>query len=515
MSTPSMPKDWLILQCPACGSPMKVRAGSMAGSQVSCPACHSPVTIPGAPDIPAAPAGNDSPEFRATLPMEPAPGTAASRRRPMEDFKQDDEFTPTWGSPNQPEQPAAPRPVAADDGFLNQLKSTEDQETSKRIRIRKRRKSGSPSASPKNELADWNSSTAARSEAEIQSDPWLRSVPIPEEVIQEKERDFVVSEHDEDGQTVRRVKRVRKRRIFSLAQLFFRRLSFGMRILTLTIVTAIGVMGMWYGIKVFRQKFKPVTFDEVVAEQRPDRVFLSSQDENGAVEELTAYLAAQGVEQKLAHVRLPNRVRPMMEAWYKNTPDAPATVGEVKGRAKVRAADNYFVIVEIDVTEPNPVNPANPRTRTRSFAVEEFEKEGSRSYKVDWETSVEWREMSFAEFKQTQPRKVVPFRLKIRGREYYNHLFTDESRWLSCELYYPYPDGQNEFLFYGYIDRTSKAFEDLAIYTEGSNNASLILGLRYPDNPVSRDQVIIESLIHPSWFYSEDVPPAGFAASSK
>ena len=187
----------------------------------------------------------------------------------------------------------------------------------------------------------------------------------------------------------------------------------------------------------------------------------------------------------------------------------------MRGRTKVRAGTNYFVIVELDVTEPDPVAPGTTKTRTRSFAVEEFEKDNVRSYRVDWETAVEWREMSFSEFRQTQPRTPVPFRLKIRGHEYYNHLFIDEKKWLSAELYYPYPDGKNEFLFYGYIDRKSKAYEDLAIYTEGANNASVILALRYPENPVSRDQVIIESLIHPSWFYSEDVPPPGFATSAK
>jgi hypothetical protein len=39
----------------------------------------------------------------------------------------------------------------------------------------------------------------------------------------------------------------------------------------------------------------------------------------------------------------------------------------------------------------------------------------------------------------------------------------------------------------------------------------VIVTLRYPEDAVSRDQVIIDSLVHPSWFYSEDVPPPEFA----
>jgi len=484
---------------------MKVRAQTAPGSRITCPVCKSPVALPNAGD-------NQSPEFRPTLPDPVVPRSEALPRH-QQTQEPDVEFTPTLGN-SPPAQRSTDIPADDEDGFLNALKPTSDHHSGKHIRVKKRRTKSHKGH--RDELTDWNTvNMDSLPEAEIYSDPWLAPVPIPEEVVSEHTKDYVVSEFDEDGRKVKRIKRVKKRRLITLARLFFRRLSMGMRIVTVTIVTAIGVLGMWYAIKVFRQKFAPVTFEEVVAEQRPDRVFLSSQDENGAAEVLSAFLAASGPQEKLAYVRLPNRVKPMMEAWYAKHPDKPATAGEIRTRTKMRAGENYFVILELDVTEPNPVDPALQRKVTRSFAVEEFEKaDSSRSYKVDWETAVEWRPMSFGEFKQQQPRNPVPFRIKIRGSGYYNHLFTDEEKWLSAELYYPYPEGQNEFVFYGYIDRKGPAFRDLEIYTMPDNNASLILGLRYPDNPVSRDQVIIDSLVHPSWFFSEDKPPEEFASPS-
>lgn len=464
----------------------------MAGNRISCPACHAPVPAAGGPETEA--------------PPEPGP-PAPVRRRPATGAPKEVSFTPSL---NRTAETAGP----GETGFLQNLKHTSEQSSGKHVRVKKRRKAGGDSM--REALTDWNSDASGGiPEAELNADTWTAPASIPEEVIREKERDFVVGEHSEDGRTVTRVKRVRKRRIFTLAQLFFRRLSYGMRVVTVAIVSAIAVTGVWYGIKIFRQKFTPVTFADVVAEQRPDRVFLTSQDESGAVEKLAAYLAAQGPEAKLPHVRLPNRVRPMMETWYQKHPDAPATVGGVRARAKQRAGDNYFVILEVEVTGPDPANPGHTRTVTRAYAVEERETDGVRSYLVDWETASEWGEMTFAEFKQQQPQKTVPFRIKIRGSGYYNHLFTDEQRWLAAELYYPHPGGENEFLFYGYLDRTSKAFEDLAIYTEPGNNASVILGLRYPENPVSRDQVIIESLIHPSWFYAEDKPPPDWQPAAR
>jgi hypothetical protein len=114
--------------------------------------------------------------------------------------------------------------------------------------------------------------------------------------------------------------------------------------------------------------------------------------------------------------------------------------------------------------------------------------------------------MSFEEFRRQQPRQAVPFRVKIEGSDYYNHGFLDERRWLACRIYLPLADNTKEFLFHGYIDRRSKAWEDLAVYTDGSNNGSLIIGLRYPENAVSYDEVIVDGLIHPSWIYTKDLP---------
>jgi hypothetical protein len=392
----------------------------------------------------------------------------------------------------------------SDEDFLRNLKHTEEQQSGRRVKVTKRRRKGGDSQ--RETLTDWDTFADQLPEAEIHSDPWLEPMPIPEEVIKEKEREFVVSEHEEGDQTVRRVKRVRKRRIFTLAQLFFRRLSFGMRVLTVSMVSAITIGGIWYGIVFFRQRFVPVTFDDVVAESRPDRRFLASQDENGAAEAVAAFLAAEGVEKKLPYVRLPNRVRPLMEAWYERYPDKAATAGEVVNRAKMMAAGAYFVRLEMKIGSAESGGTAVPGIGTRFFIVEELEKDGERSYKVDWETAVEWRPMSFADFKLQQPRTPVPFRLKLRESAYYNHGFVDEKRWLAAELFYPYPD-RNEIVFYGYIDRRSKVWDELAMFTEGNTNPSVIVNLRYPQDAVSRDQVIIDSLAHPSWFYTEDVPP--------
>jgi hypothetical protein len=101
----------------------------------------------------------------------------------------------------------------------------------------------------------------------------------------------------------------------------------------------------------------------------------------------------------------------------------------------------------------------------------------------------------------------VPFRVKLTASDYYNHGFTDERKWLATAIYYPQPGRGNETIFYGYMDRSSEAFRYLAPITESGQNPSVIINLRYPENSISPEQVIIDSMVHDSWFFVKDEPP--------
>ncbi len=474
---------------------MKVRAGELAGRRVACPSCRSPVAV-------QPQSAHSAPEFRAPMAQDSDRSAAPDAPvHPSEEFQGTVDFSSYPGRVER--RPAGEEPE--EDEEPRTLKSTEDFQTDEHVRVKKRRRR--KSGSHRDILADWDTVLETLPEAELYSDPWTESVPIPEEVIEEKSRDTVVSEHREEDNTVRRVKRVRRRRLFTWAQLFFRRLSLGMRILTVTIVALIALAGLVWGVVIFRSHFQPVTFDDVVAESRLPQDFITSQDESGAADAVAGFLAAVGTEAKLKYVRLPARVKPLMEQWYTQTADRAWSAGEVRGRNKIRSGDQYFVLLEMEVIDPERQGDSYDWRRVRHFAVEETEKDGVRRYLVDWETAVEWRVMSFEEFKNTRPSYNVPFRVKLRASSYYNHEFSDEKQWLATEIYFPHPQTGNELLFNGYIERGTPAFREIAPITESGRNPSMILNLRYPANPVSRDQVIIDSVVLDSWFYSADVPP--------
>ena len=130
MSALTSPKDWLILQCHACGSPMKVRAQAAAGARVSCPVCRSPVAVERGADM-------RSPEFRADLPQNrDRQPNESPHRKPAEE--QDEEFIPGFA------KQAARNPMAEfsgvlpehDDSFLQNLKRTEEHHSGKHVKVK-------------------------------------------------------------------------------------------------------------------------------------------------------------------------------------------------------------------------------------------------------------------------------------------------------------------------------------------------------------------------------------------
>src|SRR5690606_16697762 len=124
--------------------------------------------------------------------------------------------------------------------------------------------------------------------------------------------------------------------------------------------------------------------------------------------------------------RLPEEVRPKMEAWYAKRPDAPLQVRELVDIRKAKIGDAYYVFVALRV---------GPEYALRYYAVEEIEQEdGNMTYLLDWETSTGYQPIDIYDYKIQQPRTPVQFRVNAVPHQYYNHAFADESEWLAFKL---------------------------------------------------------------------------------
>src|SRR5690606_8298556 len=123
----------------------------------------------------------------------------------------------------------------------------------------------------------------------------------------------------------------------------------------------------------------------------------------GAQQAVKDFMAADGVEEKLNYVRLPNRVRPLMLRWYRDHPGGPLQVGDsVKDpdpQDKQKFGNTYIIFLAMPVVFPDPLNPDRGIRKINYFAVGEIRDDSGKSdYKVDWETSVGYQDMSFDDF---------------------------------------------------------------------------------------------------------------------
>ncbi len=512
MPSPPTPQDWLIHQCLACDSPMKIRTQTIAaGTRISCPVCLTPVALHLAEP-------QQKEEFRAELLAGPR---KLLPELPRAEFfeRLDVEFTGVSGRPagppsSRPVSSSLPSPAPEDsvegdrgtdsgEGFLGQLKHTSDYESRRKVRHKKKRKAG---LLRPEEVGDWDTAQGELPEARVVDDPWLVPLALPEEVVHESESQFVVSEVRNEGGVKRRVKRVKKRLVDTLAREFFRRLTFSMRLFIVGLVVILIGWAVWAVWDVIRTKWVAIFYKEEVEKARPSQIFLTSQDESGAMEVLRKFLAATTIEEKLKWVRLPDRVRPMMSAWYAKYPDGALIPGGIVDRDKILASTGkdklYLVQLELEVDEPGPLEPGRTRKSRRWYFMEEVGSAEQRSYKVDWEMAVKYQPMSWEQFRTQRPVQPVAFRVKLRGDDYYNHGFTDEKKWQAVYLYYPDPDDGENFLFHGYLEDGTQAWRDLKVFTNPGNSAAYILRLRFPQDARSADQVIVDGVEHKSWFYT-------------
>jgi hypothetical protein len=166
------------------------------------------------------------------------------------------------------------------------------------------------------ELTDWDHrEMAGIPEAEVEADAW-GTVRGPEAGHGlENSRDYIVEVVEENGLLRTTRKRVRRRRLSKGAALFFKRLTAMSR----GLVAALGLLMVGaaaYGFHVFRQKAEVTAIPRAV-EPPVDRLVLTSYDEQGAEKAVRDFLAADGMEAKLAFVRQPDRIRPLMQEWVR------------------------------------------------------------------------------------------------------------------------------------------------------------------------------------------------------
>jgi hypothetical protein len=303
----------------------------------------------------------------------------------------------------------------------------------------------------------------------------------------------------DDGAVVQRRKRVRRRRLPGFIEKAFLGLGRVARIGVIAFGALIILGAVVGGIYLARSR------DEAPAapsfpKEIEGRVIATA--EEGAIAERVArdFLAADGVEAKLAFVRFPDKVRPLMENWYLTRSAEPVVASrppELQDLKKLKTFGGLrFVIIALELL---------PSRDVRFFAVQ-LGPEGAGQ--LDWEVSVGYQVMPLDEFQVKRPTQPLPFRVTAREGDYYNGEFTDTTRWLCCDLSYP---GDPDFRIFGYADRSTPDGRRLADRLANESTSSLILALAFTSRDADSRQALITGIVRDHWFLP-DGPVAGASA---
>ncbi len=450
--------DWLVFACPHCENPLKIRAGQ-TGHRFLCPSCQQEVAAPGT-------TGGDS------FPV-PSAGLAVDRLSNAA-------FRSTG-------DPALAIP---DEGI--------------RVRKRKRR---SRNPRPGIDTPEWEAD---------HSDEGGAGNPAAD-ALEDTSSATVKQEVREDGSVIEHRRRTTRRRLPAFVEKSWGVLSRvgSLSLITLGLFVLVGAaVAGWY-----LARSKPPVIEQVVEKEAFPEPFYPTMDEGAAAAEVVRqFLEADTVEEKLPLVRFPEKVKPLMDLWYKGRPDKSIRASrdeQAESLTKFLHIDGIKFIVVTMLTEPDG--------KYKLYAVESSPSDG---LKVDWETAVGWQAMTVEEFIKGKPTSPQPFRVEAAPGDYYNGPYSDESKWCAVDLSYP---GNPDFTLYGYVERGTPEggrLMQMLGYQETrtpsgepkweliqATRRPLILAIAYLREGSDPKQVTIHEVLHEQWFL-RDGPAVGNARKS-
>ena len=243
-----------------------------------------------------------------------------------------------------------------------------------------------------------------------------------DERLKNRRVDGLVEVDDGDGEAVGKKLLTRKEQVFrSITRLILGASAVVVVVILYSaIVKTVGVVGAYQKTKDGIAGETSRAREQQEAAVKPISAFMTSGEEESALAVVNGFLNAGSIEERLEFVRDPERVRPLMEAWYARE-GAEENLGDGKVALRDKHIDQgrYFIRLAIEFVGVGH----------RMFAVEQIRTdptdEGSDVFKLDWETATGYQPMLLGEFKAKRPTTPVEFRVKLKASDYYNYEFRD------------------------------------------------------------------------------------------
>lgn len=204
------------------------------------------------------------------------------------------------------------------------------------------------------------------------------------------------------------------------------------------------------------------------------------------------FIAATSVERLARLVRQPERVTPLMRAYYADKPVFPGRLNSIQSLQPLTLGNRGdFWVANVALSDG----------KSHSMILE-IRKDGQP--RVDWETFVCYQPMSWDDFARRRPAgSSKDFRVYVETDTFYSHEFANSEQWVCFRL----TALDSEETVFGYAHAGSdeaRSLLDLSGRNRGTMT-SVILRLVIPDGLQSRHGVVIEKILCPRWIYLD--PP--------
>jgi hypothetical protein len=203
-------------------------------------------------------------------------------------------------------------------------------------------------------------------------------------------------------------------------------------------------------------------------------------DFEASTQVMRTFFAAQAPVDMLPVIRDRERVRPMIDAYYRAHPFQPPIVRRLPLRGDLFAYKSVVLgTVSLDDFEDHIV------------AVEKT----PAGYFVDWESYVGWCEVPWDDLAKVKPLRPVLLRAHVKSDDYFNRGYADSLRFACFRL----STLRGDQHVYGYVERSTALFTQLQSRTRLNPVVLAVVKVRYLTKSVPDDQVEITELVEDGW----------------
>lgn len=253
------------------------------------------------------------------------------------------------------------------------------------------------------------------------------------------------------------------------------------------------ILALWATVTVFRAQSE---LEEL--EEEKQGLAADSAKENREVKQTLAamqdavrgYLMATTLEEKLRYVRHRERVRPLMERYYRENEIEPVKFRHFERIRSMGIESLSFVFGQVELLDGGDYG----------VLLEQME---DGTFLVDWESDVCYLPVDWDEFVMGRHRQPLVMRVYIRRDNFYAYEFREESKY-DCFLLRA--KGKESHVF-GFVEKGSKVAKDVDRYMKrverfrAREGEPVMLKLRFPESGHAKKCVWIEEMVAPRWTY--------------